>query len=83
MQVDPAGQLPQFPPQPSGPQVLPLHCGTHAATHAPASHASLAEQPGPQDPPHPSGPHTTPPHLGMQRLAGHAGVVAPVGSVAA
>lgn len=61
-QVEFDGHVPQVPPHPSGPQVFPLHCGTH--THwPPFEHASLASH-DPHVPPQPSGPQLFPSHCG-------------------
>ena len=56
--------------QPSGPQSLPVHCGTQM--QAPSrSQTSLAAHPGPHSPPHPSGPHSFPAHKGMHGQTTH------------
>jgi hypothetical protein len=62
-QLMPAAQLPQEPPQPSLPQVLPAHCGVQM--HCPLA-LQLPEKHVPQLPPHPSGPQVFPAHCGAQ-----------------
>ena len=52
--------VPQLPPQPSSPQVLPVQSGTHWQSPA-ALHCSLTEH-VPQVPPQPLSPHSLPPH---------------------
>jgi hypothetical protein len=61
----PAGQLPQTPPQPSGPQFFPLHAVLHAA-HWPDSQATPSAH-LPQLPPQPSSPQFLPAHAGLQQ----------------
>jgi hypothetical protein len=39
VQVWPVGQVPQLPPQPSGPHCLPWHCGVQ--THVPLRHVDF------------------------------------------
>jgi hypothetical protein len=58
VQSCPSAHVPQKPPQPSLPQVLPLHCGTQMqAPLPPGSQVRPAAQ-VPHDPPQPSPPHT-------------------------
>ena len=60
LQVSALGQLPQLPPQPSGPHCRPLQLGTHA--QAPAA-LQVSDRPQlPQEPPQPSSPHCLPSH---------------------
>ncbi len=57
-------QLPHEPPQPSSPQVLPVHFSLHFS-HFPTRHSSVPVQ-VPQVPPQPSSPQTLPSQLGLQ-----------------
>ena len=57
--------MPHEPPQPSEPQVLPVHAGAHAATHWPLTQLSLVAQ-VPQTPPQPLEPQTLPLQAGTQ-----------------
>jgi hypothetical protein len=60
----PSLQSPQLPPQPSGPQLRPLHEGVHA-THCPALQvAEIAQLP--QLPPQPLSPQVRPAQFGVQ-----------------
>lgn len=64
-QVWPVGQVPQVPPQPLLPQVLPVQSGTQEATHTPFWHVFPVGH-VPQVPPQPSGPQVLPVHDGVQ-----------------
>jgi hypothetical protein len=63
-QLLPVAQLPQEPPQPSGPQARPLQLGVQAP-HWPLLQDWPLEQ-LPQEPPQPSGPQASPWQLGVQ-----------------
>lgn len=61
----PDAQVPQLPPQPSGPQLLPVHFGWQVAVHWPSGVQWRADAlQVPQLPPQPSEPHWRPPQLG-------------------
>ena len=62
LHVDPLGQVPHEPPQPSGPHCLPEQLG---AQHCLPVHTSPAAQ-VPQEPPQPSSPHMDSAHCGLQ-----------------
>jgi hypothetical protein len=66
LQVWPEAQVPQVPPQPSLPQVLPLQLGVQEATHWPEVLQLLPEAQVPQLPPQPSLPQLLPVQLGVQ-----------------
>jgi hypothetical protein len=57
-------QVPQTPPQPSGPQLLPVQLG--AQTHCPLAPQVWPDTQLPQDPPQPLLPHTRPVQFGAQ-----------------
>jgi hypothetical protein len=64
LQFMPLGHTPHVFPQPSEPQTLPSHCGTHSTSHWPDFvHASPMGQ-EPHDPPQLSEPQTLPAQLG-------------------
>ena len=85
LQVSEPEQLPQVPPQPSEPQVLPLHAGVHVdATHCPAVLQLSPLAQAPQLPPQPSEPQVLPLHAGVHVVVPDAsavpfGVPLPVG----
>jgi hypothetical protein len=57
-------QVPQTPPQPSGPHVLPLQSGTQ--TQFPVASQDMPGEQDPQLPPHPLLPQLLPLQLGEQ-----------------
>ena len=59
----PALQVPQEPPQPSDPQVLPVQLGVQV--HLPAGEQASVPAHVPQVPPQPSGPQVLPLHCGL------------------
>lgn len=59
----PALQVPQEPPQPSDPQVLPVQLGVQV--HLPAGEQASVPAQVPQVPPQPSGPQVLPLHCGL------------------
>lgn len=63
----PAPQVPQSPPQPSGPQLRPPHAGTQVCSQRPAVVLQVVP-PGqlPHVPPQPSGPQVRPVHCCVQ-----------------
>lgn len=59
----PALHVPQEPPQPSDPQVLPAQLGVQV--HLPAGEQASVPAQVPQVPPQPSGPQVLPLHCGL------------------
>ena len=65
-QVSPVEHVPQDPPQPSAPQVLPTQSGVHSGTHWPNGSHNAPVEHVPQDPPQPSAPQSLPAQSGVQ-----------------
>jgi hypothetical protein len=61
-------QLPQVPPHPSLPQVLPEQLGVQVPTHVPEVLHVVPLPQVPQEPPQPSLPQVLPAQLGVQEL---------------
>ena len=68
LQMLPPGHVPQLPPHPSEPQVLPEQAGVH--TQAPAAEQVVAVPHVPQEPVQPSLPHALPVQSGVQVVPG-------------
>jgi hypothetical protein len=81
LQLFPAGQFPQLPPQPSDPQALPAQLGVQEVQDSPLAAQACPAGQVPQVPPQPSGPHFLFTQLGVQAHRPSNSHVPPLGQV--